>query len=168
VDLPGEPPTSQVLRSSEGQRRRATVTARRSGEKGRRREALRSGPEEGRVTADEGGPVRFGALGSFHPAQGAAVPSVACRFLRGPGGARVREGSGGFEDPRLGRSESLEGTKTRRAAATRRGACPGSVRTDSKRDQRFETGEAGGGGDPGAGDPGRPGSGASASWKGDP
>jgi hypothetical protein len=65
--------------------------------------------------------VRFGVLGSFHPAQGAAVLSVACRFLRGPGGARVREGAGGFEDPRLGRSESLEGKKTRRASATRPG-----------------------------------------------
>lgn len=107
--------------------------------------------------------MRFGALGIFHPAQRAAVLSVACRFLRGPGGARVREGSGGFEDPRLGRSESLEGTKTKRAAATRLGACSGSVRTDSKRDQGFEAGEAGGGGDPAARGPGRPGSGVSAS-----
>jgi hypothetical protein len=92
--------------------------------------------------------VRFGALGIFHPARRAAVLRVACRCFRAPGGARVREGSGGFEDPRLGRSESLEGQKTRRASATRLGACPGAVRTDSKRDQGFEAGEAGGGGRP--------------------
>ena len=128
TDLYEESSTSQVLRSSEGQRRRETVNTRegqgrRGGVEGRRGPVLKRAGDCRRRWSGA-----FRRAGELSPgAGGQTVPGVTNRFLRGLGRTRVRKGSGGFEDSRLGRYESLEGRKTRRVTATRPGLARGSA-----------------------------------------
>lgn len=139
--------------------RRSGRAARRSseghGSRSRRREAARPGFAGSRMSAEEVEPAaRCGEVSpgvegraALSGAVGSATSRAGGRPLRGAGGgARSSFGSGGDEDPRSreGRWRGRSPGEERPGGAGR----PESSGTDSRREQRFEAGEAGGSGRP--------------------